>query len=180
MRPSGPPEAEPTSAAVREEIRDLARWLELDVTCLHERQPAPRTAYQQGVSGHPAFRTCPGQGWRIIVSAGQSQRTDVVIDRCGKQVPLTDPARADPALPLGQLTPYRRRVHARAGRATNSCLTRPSSLWQRHAAYLCGVRCYDPRPGVADQLVDVRLTHLGRAGKEWEDGRSAPSQPGQR
>jgi len=47
---------------VREETRDLARWLELDVTCMHERQPAPRTAYQQGVSGHPAFRTCPGQG----------------------------------------------------------------------------------------------------------------------
>jgi len=29
------------SAAVRKEIRDLARWLELDVNCLHKRQPAP-------------------------------------------------------------------------------------------------------------------------------------------
>jgi uncharacterized protein YcaQ len=32
-----------TSAAVHEEIRDLARWPELDVNCLHKRQPAPRT-----------------------------------------------------------------------------------------------------------------------------------------
>jgi uncharacterized protein YcaQ len=48
-----------TSAAVREEIRDLARWLELDVKL--PAQAAARTAYQQGVSGHPAFRTCPGR-----------------------------------------------------------------------------------------------------------------------
>ena len=32
---------------------------------------------------------------------------------------------ADLALPLGQLTPYRRRIHARAGRATNRCAGEP-------------------------------------------------------
>ena len=46
---------------------DLARWLELDVKL--PAQAAARTAYQQGVSGHPAFRTCPGGDMRIIVSA---------------------------------------------------------------------------------------------------------------
>jgi hypothetical protein len=25
------------------------------------RRPAARTAHQQGLSGHPAFRTCPGR-----------------------------------------------------------------------------------------------------------------------
>ena len=48
------------SAAVREEIRDLARWLELDFK--PPAQAAARTAHQQGVSGHPALRTCPGRG----------------------------------------------------------------------------------------------------------------------
>jgi len=49
--------------------------------------------------------------------------------------PLTDLARADPALPLRQLTPYRRRVRACAGRATTDRWRALSSRWQRHAAY---------------------------------------------
>jgi hypothetical protein len=46
----------------------------------------------------------------------------VVIERCCKPIPLTDLARA---LPLGQLTPYRRRVRTYAGRASNRSLTSP-------------------------------------------------------
>jgi len=42
---------------------------------------------------------------------------------------------------LGRLTPYRRRVRARAGWATARSLTSPLSLWQPHSAYLCGVLC---------------------------------------
>lgn len=48
--PPGRPLGKTASAAVREEIRDLARWLELDVKL--PAQAAARTAYQQGASGH--------------------------------------------------------------------------------------------------------------------------------
>jgi hypothetical protein len=46
----GRPFGKTAFAAVREEIRDLARWLELDVKL--PAQAAARTAYQQGASGH--------------------------------------------------------------------------------------------------------------------------------
>jgi len=57
------------SAAVRKESGIWLAGGNWTSNCLHKRQPAPRTAYRQGVSGRPLSRTSPGREQRIRGSA---------------------------------------------------------------------------------------------------------------
>jgi hypothetical protein len=84
----------------------------------------------------------PGAGNRTIVPA----RAEVSGLILSPVIASTDPPllirRAQIRLfLLGRLTPYRRRARACAGWAAARSLTRPSSLRQRHSAYLYDVLC---------------------------------------
>ena len=74
----------------------------------------------------PGFPYLPGRGYEDH-SFCQGKVSGLTLSSivAVNGIPLTDLACADPARPLGQLTPYPRRVRACAGRATNRSLTSP-------------------------------------------------------